>query len=141
MRWAVSQSPFDQVLWCSLFMKNNSRFELLVWVSWACHSLWISCIFYDHFEFFLELCSSKIMNLENNEIWLSWIINSSNVENILKSSLDLIPSPSTSVKIHIKSRKVCLRFKDKTLLGIANKLLKTRSLFTSPSNVLPKYIK
>ena len=47
-----------------------------------------------------------------------------NVENILKGSLDLIPSPSHSVKIQIMGREVSLRCKGKILL-------------TSPSNVLP----
>ena len=61
------------------------------------------------------------------------------VENILKGSLDLIPSPSSSVKIQIMGRKVCLMRQGKTLLGIVNKLLKTKSLLTSPSNVLPYY--
>ena len=55
------------------------------------------------------------------------------VEKILKGSLDSIPSPSSSVKIQIMDEKVCLRCKGKTLLGIFNKLLKTKSLFTSPS--------
>ena len=50
------------------------------------------------------------------------------VEKILKGSLDLIPSPSPSVKIKILGGKVCLRCKDKTSLGVANKLLKTKSL-------------
>ena len=59
------------------------------------------------------------------------------VENILKCSLDLIPSPSPLVKIQIMGGKVCLRYKDKTLLGIVNKHLKTKSLLTSPSNLLP----
>ena len=63
------------------------------------------------------------------------------VENILKGSLDLIPSPSPSVKIQIMGGKVCLSCKSKTLLGLANKLLKTKSLLTSPSNVLPYYLK
>ena len=36
------------------------------------------------------------------------------VEKILKGSLDSIPSPSPSVKIQIKSGKVCLRCKSKT---------------------------
>ena len=31
------------------------------------------------------------------------------VENILKGSLDSIPSPSTSVKIKIMGQKICLR--------------------------------
>ena len=61
------------------------------------------------------------------------------VEKILKGSLDSIPSPS--VKIQIMGGKVCLRSKGKTLLGIVNKLLKAKSLLTSPSNVLPYYLK
>ena len=40
------------------------------------------------------------------------------VEKILKGSLDLIPSPSPSVKIQIMGGKVCLRYKGKTLLDI-----------------------
>ena len=63
------------------------------------------------------------------------------VEKILKGSLNLIPSPSPSVKIQIIGGKVCLRCKGKTLLGVVNKLLKTKSLLTSPSNVLPYYPK
>ena len=61
------------------------------------------------------------------------------VEKILKDSLDSIPSPS--VKIQILGGKVCLRCKGKTLLGVVNKLLKTKSLLISPSNVLPYYLK
>ena len=53
------------------------------------------------------------------------------VEEILKGNLDLIPSPSPSVKIQIMGGKVCLRYKGKTLLVIVNKFLKTKSLFTS----------
>ena len=37
------------------------------------------------------------------------------VEKILKSSLDLIPSPSPSVKIQMMGKKVCLRCQGKTL--------------------------
>ena len=48
------------------------------------------------------------------------------VETILKGSLDLIPSPSPSVKSQIMGVKVCLRFKGKTLLGIVSKLLKIK---------------
>ena len=44
------------------------------------------------------------------------------VETILKGSLDSIQSPSPSVKIKIMGRKVGLRCKGKTLLGIVNKL-------------------
>ena len=49
------------------------------------------------------------------------------VENILKGCLDSILSPSPSVKIQIMGGKVCLRCKGKTLLGVVNKLLKTKS--------------
>ena len=63
------------------------------------------------------------------------------VEKILKGSLDSIPSPSTSVKIQNMGGKVCLRCKGKKLLGFVNKLLKTKSLLTSPSNVLPYHLK
>ena len=59
------------------------------------------------------------------------------VEKILKGSVDSIPSPLPSVKIQIMGGKVCLSCKGKTLLGVANKLMKTKSLLTSPSNVLP----
>ena len=50
------------------------------------------------------------------------------VEKLLKGSLDSIPSPSPSVKIQIICVKVCLRCKGKTLLGVVNKHLKTKSL-------------
>ena len=55
-------------------------------------------------------------------------MNLNKVENILKGSLDSIPSPPPSVKIQIMGGKVCLRCKGKTLLGVVNKLLKTTSL-------------
>ena len=58
------------------------------------------------------------------------------VENTLKGILDSIPSPSPSVKIQIMGRKVCLRFKGKTLLDLVNKLLKTKNLLTTLSNIL-----
>ena len=58
------------------------------------------------------------------------------VEKILKGSLDLIQSPSLSVKIQIMGGKVCLNCKGKIMLGIVNKLLKTKSFLTSPSNAL-----
>ena len=73
------------------------------------------------------------------QVFLSLIVHSHKVEKISKGSLDLIPSPS--VKIQITGGKVCLWCKGKTLLGIVNKILKTKSLLTSPSNVLPYYLK
>ena len=57
----------------------------------------------------------------------------------LKGILDSIPSPSP--KIQIMGGKVCLRCKGKTLLDVVNNLLKTKSLLTSPSSVLPYYLK
>ena len=61
----------------------------------------------------------------------------SNVEKILKGSLDSIPPPSPLVKIQIMDKKVCLRHKSKTLLGIVNKFFVFKSLLTTSSNVLP----
>ena len=52
----------------------------------------------------------------------------------------MIPSPSPSVKIQIMGGKVCLRCEGKTLPGVVNKFLKTKSLLTSPNNVLPYYV-
>ena len=34
-----------------------------------------------------------------------------------------------------------LNFKDKTMMGVVNKLLKAKTLLTSPSNVLPYWPK
>ena len=65
----------------------------------------------------------------------------SKVEKISKGSLDLIPSPSLSVKIQIMGGKDCMRSTGKTLLGDVIKLLKTKSLLTMLSNVLPYYLK
>ena len=64
----------------------------------------------------------------------------SKVEKILKGCLDSIPSPSPSVKIEIMGGKVCLRCKGKTF-HLVNKLLKTKSLLTTPSNVLTLHLK
>ena len=55
--------------------------------------------------------------------------------------MDSIPSPSPSVKIQIMGGKVCLTYKGKTLLGVVNKLFVFKSLLTTPSNVLPLYLK
>ena len=44
------------------------------------------------------------------------------VEKILRGSLDLMPSPSPSVKIQIMGGIVRLRCKGKALLGIVNTL-------------------
>ena len=78
------------------------------------------------FELKIHLCKFK------RRFRVSW---NDKVEKILKGSMDSISSPSPSVKIQIMNGKVCLRCKGKTLLGIVNKLLKTKSLLTSSSNV------
>ena len=62
------------------------------------------------------------------------------VEKILEDSLDLIPSPSPSVKIHIMGDKVGLKCKSQTLLGIVNKLFVFKSLLTTSSSVLPLHL-
>ena len=77
------------------------------------------------------------MKMEDFIYKVEKIFKGSKVEKILKGSLDSIPSPSHSVKVQIMGGKVCLMCEGKTLLGIVNKLLKTKSLLTSPSNVLP----
>ena len=50
----------------------------------------------------------------------------SKVEKILKGRLDLISSPSPSVKIQIMGRKVYLSHEGQTLLDVVNKLLKNK---------------
>ena len=62
----------------------------------------------------------------------------SKVGEILKGSLDWIPSPSA--KIQIIGWEVCLRCKGKTLPGVVNKVLKKKSLLTTLSNVLPLHL-
>ena len=42
--------------------------------------------------------------------------------------MDLIPSPSPSVKIQIMGGKVCLRCKGKILLGVVNERLSAESV-------------
>ena len=63
------------------------------------------------------------------------------VKQISEDGLHLIPSLSSSVKTQIMGGKDCLKCKGKTLLGVVNKLLKTKSLLTSPGKILPYYPK
>ena len=58
----------------------------------------------------------------------SLLENLGKVEKHLKGSLNLIPSPSPSMKIQIMGVKVCLRCRCKILLGVVNKLLKCFAL-------------
>ena len=55
------------------------------------------------------------------------------VEKILKGSLDLIPSPSPSVKIQVMGGKVCLRCKGKTFLRLVDKLFVSKVCEQGPS--------
>ena len=54
--------------------------------------------------------------------YLATTLNCFKVEKNLEGGLDLIPSPSTSMKIQIMGGKVFLRCKGKTMLGIVKKL-------------------
>ena len=69
---------------------------------------------------------AKEVILQNIEAFSQNLNFNVKVEKILKGSLDLIPSIWPSVKIQIMGRKVCLRYKGKTLQGIVNKLLKKK---------------
>ena len=102
--------------------------------------LWFHNNIYEWWELKVELSESSISN--RFVISYSFLIKFDHfrkpfkVEKILEGSLDSIPPPSPSVKIQIMRGKSCLRCKGKTLLVIVNKHLKTKSLLTSPSNVL-----
>ena len=61
-------------------------------------------------------CKAYIINFSKK------VVIAFKVEKILKGNLDLIPSPSPSVKIQIMGGKVCWRCKGKTSLGIVNEL-------------------
>ena len=86
-----------------------------------------------------SLILALVVSIKDIKLLLHTHRHNSKVEKILKSSLDSIPSPS--VKIKIMGGKVYFSCKGKTLLSVDNKLLKTKSLLTSPSNVLPYYLK
>ena len=74
------------------------------------------------------------MYLKSRVFWYNFdVCNWGEVEKIFKSSLDSIPSPSTSVEIQIMDRKVCLRCKGKILLGVVSKHLKTKSCWHHPA--------
>ena len=115
--------------------------------------LWISKTYIpqknrETIEKFEKICKKKFRFLKKsfgsdtdteNGPWFRWHTNNGRssekkavvkVENILKGSLDSIPSPSPSVKIQIMGGKICLTCKGKTLLGIVNKLLKTKRFLT-----------
>ena len=91
----------------------------------------LSCVFYRINIFCLVFISFQSTNCCHILIF--------KVEKILKCSLDSIPS--SSVKIQIMGRKICLRCKGKTLMGIVNKLFVFKSSLTATSNVLPLCLK
>ena len=117
--WSQRQPRARKFLWISV----PGLFEFL---TWSCHFT----------QYVPRLVKYNKMSFHH---WQHFSC-LSKVEKILKGSLESIPSPSPSVKIQIMSGKVCLRCEGKTLLGIVNKFLKTKSLLTSPSNVLPYYL-
>ena len=107
---------------------------------WTSREQWLKyCQYLDNMA--AEAYDSEGVPIKLSRYALFLKVSNCKVEKILKGSLDLIPSPSPSVKILIMGKKVCLRCKSKTLLGIVNKLLKTKSLLTSSSNVVPYYLK
>ena len=125
-----------------VYLKNYQKWMIELLVGWLQHPCAIAYMRYHQTKLIVHQSSHK--NLTDSTWHKKDIVCGSfqvKVENILKGSLDLIPSPSPSVKIQIMGGKVCLRCKGKTLLGIVNKCLKAKSLLTSPSNVLPYYLK
>ena len=102
---------------------------------------WASSIWNSKTEIILQKPRNYIKLIYSKKNTKSWRTLIHKVEKILKGSLDSIPSPPPFVKIQIRGGKVWLRCKGKTLLGFINKLLKTKSLLTSPSNFLPLHIK
>ena len=104
----------------------------LIWG--LCHWIWSEGTkFWDHG------LSDDLIHLQRSGKFRLKLWSHCKVENILKGSLDSIQTPSPSEKIQIMARKVCLMCKGKTLQDIVNKLLRTKSLLTSPSNALPYY--
>ena len=88
----------------------------------------------------LKLNSSWFYNYvfqyENKEV-VTWVTDK--IENVLKGRLYSIPTSSTSVKIQIMGKKICLRCKGKTLLGVVNKLLKVKIFCPITSNKLSRF--
>jgi hypothetical protein len=107
-------------------------------VPWECKMQNLNLAIFGLFYLFgvLDFVTQDLLSLQVN---MEYIYDFHKVEKILKGSLDSIPSPS--VKIQIMGGKVCLRSKSKTMLGMATNFSVFKSLLTSPSNVLPYYLK
>ena len=114
----------------------GKHYNKVMMVGWNLKKHRYFIYFFANFDEAVKLCKASD-HVHNCGRWLILF----KVENILKGSLDLIPSPSPSVKIQIMGGKVCLRCKSKTLLGDVNKLFVFKSLLTTPRNVLPLHLK
>ena len=78
---------------------------------------WHLCITYHRF---LTLCTKSVKFIHK-------------VEKILKGSLDLIPSPSSSVKVQIVDRKVFLRWRAKHCWALSKNLWKQKVCWCLPA--------
>ena len=70
---------------------------------------------------------SWLLALPSHSYVLTWFRLVGKVENILKGSLDSIPSPSPSVKIQIMGRKFWVRCKGKSLQNITQQWFALKS--------------
>ena len=94
------------------------------------------------FALFFEDGTDKVKTEDTfKPLYIYPIFKKYKVENNLKGGLDLIPSPSPSMKIQIIVGKICLRCISKTLLGDVNKLFVFKSLLAMLNNVLPYSLK
>ena len=118
-----------------IFIEN---LQLLMWRVSKSNNYVVPNIMYTYYIIPTYIYEYVFFLLLMSPIFVNFVIK---VEKNLKGSLDSIPSPSLSVKIQIMGGKFCLRCKGKTLLGVVTKLLNTKSLLTSPSNVLAYSLK
>ena len=121
----------------------NSKYILTTYMY---NCTYVSRVTHKLLIFFIGYTNGHLINKNTKagDIYRSFYLTTCNskVEKVIKGSLVSIPSPSPSVKIQIMGGKVYLRCEGKkTLLGVFNKLLKTKRLLTSASNVLPYYLK
>ena len=107
------------------FFMNSTKYRTLVWQNSDRRSYWIA-----NKVLSMTQTASGILQRIPVGILLTKTAGFK-VKKILKDSMDSISSPSPSLKIQIMGGKVCLRCGGKTLLGVVNKHLKTKSLLTS----------
>ena len=111
------QSPTILVI----FDPSQNSFEQKSLFGWLCNSQ----------------CAPKVRSCNVCEIVK--IIKNAKEDFFKKGSLDLIPSPSPSVKIQFMGGKVCLRCKGKPLLGVVNKLFVFKSFALFPHINFPAH--